>query len=959
MSHTHRIGFVLFGSCLTLGLFLTAPALGGTVKAPATIDWPQAHSDIAPDPDARFGRLPNGMGYVIYKNSTPQKNVSVRLRIAAGSMMESESERGVAHFVEHMAFNGSRHIPKGQLLPLLQRHGMKLGPDAGAITFPDKTEYLLDLPDNAPASLDAALFVMREFAGNLLFQPDAVNHERDIILGEERLRNTPPMQAMSGWYKAAFAGQKFATAGNAIGSTDVIKTVPPQTLVAFYHAFYRPALTTLVIAGDIDPAQIEVRIKATFADWKAVGAARHVTFEPYKTKGLQAFTYIAPSVPDMINATWFQPYDTRAGTRAKANEDMADSILIGILNTRLQRRAQQDDAAYVGAGIAQQPIPQTAQLLQFGIMPKPGQYNKSFEQIMQFYRQFVSFGVTAEEVTPILIGIEAGLKTAADGAKTRNSAVIADVIIANLDANTVFTSPAQDVGDFARLKPNLTAENLNLRIKTLFAGDGPLLAHMGENSGDLDAAVMKAAYLTAMQEKATAYKAEAAARWPYTDFGKAQIPVAQKEYKDFGFIRYSFANGLILNIKPTKFKDNQVLVSVGYKGGLETLSPQSNAPTFLTNSYTMTGGFVRGGLKKITLEQLDQALAGKNVNVMFGISEREATFNGVTTEADLPTQLQLLMAYATDAAYRPAPFDQLHSALPMLYTQQASNPLFLLQSHLPSLTHAADKRFALPSLAEAEATTIEQVQNLIQTMLAQSPVEITIVGDVNPDTAVKSVAATFATLPTLPKTIPIADGGDYAAFPTDHVTQVLHHNGRADQSLSLLAWPVPGETQDTQVSRGLEILTEIINLRAFNTVRQKLGQAYDANARRDQSWAFKNFGYIAVSGSVATGNDAAFVIAVNGIIDDLKAKTVSQDELDRARKPLIEHWQNDQSDNQHWVYTIPHVNDQSTIANVVYKTRDELNAVTPAMIRDLVQKYFVADRALHVKILPQEGTGTK
>ncbi|MGB8600980.1 MAG: insulinase family protein [Rhizomicrobium sp.] len=836
---------------------------------------------------------------------------------------------------------------------------MKLGPDAGAVTFPDKTEYLLDLPDNAPAALDAALFVMREFAGNLLFQPDAVNHERNTILGEERLWNTPQTQAMSGWRKAAFTGQKFVTAGNAIGSTDVIKTVPPQALVAFYHAFYRPALTTLVITGDIDPVQIEAKIKANFADWKAVGAARHVTFEPYKTKGLQTFTYAAPSVTDMINATWFQPYDTRAGTRAKANEDMADSILIGILNTRLQRRAQQDDAAYVGAGIVQQPIFQTAQLLQFGIMPKPGQYKKTFEQIMQVYRQFVSFGVTAEEIAPIVAAIEANTKNDVAGAKTRNSAAIADAIIANLDANDVLTSPVQNEAEFARQKPSLTVEKLNLRLKILFAGDGPLLARIAENSGDYDAAAMKATYLSAMQETATAYKAEAAARWPYTDFGNAQIPIAQKEYKDFGVTRYSFANGLTLNVKTTKFKDNQVLVNVGYKGGLETLPPQTNAPTWLTNAYTMSGSFVSGGLKKITLEQIDRALAGKNFNVIFGISEQEATFSGVTTEADLPTQLQLLMAYATDAAYRPALFDQLHSALPMIYTQQASNPLIMLQSHLRDLTHAGDKRFVLPSLAEAEATSLAQVQNQIQTMLAKSPVEITIVGDVNPDTAVKSVAATFATLPILPKTVAIADGGDHSAFPTQNLQQILHHNGRSDQSHSLLAWPVPGETQDTQVSRGLEILTEILNFRAFNTIRQNLGQAYDANAKRDQSWAFKDFGYIAISGSVATGNDAAFVTAVNGIIDDLKTHPVSQDELDRARKPLLEHWQNDQNDNQHWVYTITHVDDQSTIANVVYKTRDEMNAVTPAMIRDLVQKYFVADRALHVEILPQNNAGTK
>ncbi|MGB8602072.1 MAG: insulinase family protein [Rhizomicrobium sp.] len=940
-------------ACLLLGFVVTTSALGATAPTQPGIIWPHTHSDIAPDPAARFGWLPNGMGYVIYKNSTPAKTVAVRLRIEAGTMMEAPNERGAAHFIEHMAFNGSKNIPKGDLLPLLQRHGMTLGRDTGAVTMPDKTEYILTLPSNDTESLDTALFALREMTGNQLLQPDAITHERDTILGEERARNTPLMQAGSGWRKAAFAGQKFAIYGDAIGSVDEIKTISRKALTDFYQAFYRPERTTLVIAGDIDPADIEARIKAKFSDWKPTGKSRSVVFEPYQTKGLQTFSYTAATLPDVLSASWFLPLDSKVATQTRIDQQLADLVLISILNRRLQHQAQQSDAAYIGAGMGSIPIFETAKILQLSVMPKPEQDKKAFEQTLQIFRQFVSSGVTPEEVATLLTSMENILKNTADGAATRESTAIADSIVSSLDTHDVFTSPAQDVVDFQRAKKDLVAEKLNQRLKTLFSGDGPLLAHQSEKATDLQGDVLKTAYLAAMQAPVTAYQAEATSVWPYTDFGKAQPPVSRKEFTEFGFTRYSFANGLTLNVKPTKFKTGEIMVNVGFKGGLETLSPQTDSPVFLANIYAKANLFAAGGLKKITLEQLNRALAGKTLHVTFGIGEREATFSATTTEKDLATQMQLLMAYATDAAYRPMAIDRLHALLPTLYAQQQSNPHHQLHFMVSGLVHVDDRRFSVPPLAGAQAITNEQVKNVIQTMLSVSPLEITIVGDVNPETAANAVAATFATLPTRPKEIPIAAGGDHAAFPTKNLQQVLHHSGRADQSLSMLAWPVPGETQDTQVSRGLEILTEIFRQRAFDTIRQQLGQAYDATVQRDQSWAFKDFGFIAVSGSVATGNDKAFVAAVNGIVDNLKTKPVSAEELDRARKPLLERWQKDQTDNQHWIYTLPHITDQSTPADAVYKTRDQLSAVTPAMVQALAQKYLQADKALHVEVLPQ------
>lgn len=954
---TSSIRLLLAATSLASGLLLNAPAFAEA--QPLRFDWPQAHSDIAPDPAARFGRLPNGMTYVIYKNATPPGAVSVHLRIAAGSLMETDNERGLAHFIEHMAFNGSTNIPKDQLLPLLQNHGVKLGPDAGAFTLPNKTEYILDLPKNDADSVDTALKVTREFAGNLLFAPDAVERERAVILGEERLRETPQVLAQTNWMQAAFPGQKFATRGNPIGLPDIIKTASPETLKALYHALYRPELATLIVVGDVDPDQIEAKIKAAFSNWQPIGPARSVDFGDYRTKGETTFTYTGQSLPDVISATWFQSYNPAPQTRRTSDEDSTDTLLIAVLNMRLQRLAQQPDTAFAAASVAMQPIYETAKVLQLNLVPKPGKDKLALEQALGAVHQFAAMGVSAQEVAPVLAQLDAFFKQQVAGAATRDNEAIVTNLVSNLDSNSVFTSPQQDLTDYEQLVKNLTPDTLNARLKVLFSGDGPLLSHTAQDLAGMDAAAMEASFKSVMSAKTDAYATTATKAWPYTDFGASKPPVGEKTDAEFGITRYSFANGLTLNIKPTQFKTHQVLVKVAFKGGLEALSPDTQAPVMLTGVYAGANGFFAGGLGKLDLDDLQKTLAGKTVSLSYGLGEDQAVLSGATTPADLATQMQLMMAFTMDAAYRPAFYNQLQGAMPAVYAQLTGSPGAVLQTHLGGLLHAHDNRYAFPYEAQAKATPFDQVKSLLQTSLQNRPIDITMVGDIDPKQAVDAIAATFATLPTLPKTAPVAPGGDHVAFPTSDLDQTLYHKGRADQSVSLITWPVPDILSDTQTSRGLQILAEILNQRAFDTVREKLGQAYDANASLSQSDVFKNYGVIQISGSVATGQDQAFVQAVNAIVDDLKAHPVSQDELDRARKPVLERWQTSQTDNTYWFTVTPLVAGSTAWAKAEASAQAQFMKVTPDMIMALAKTYLVNAKAMHVKVLPQPQTAAK
>ena len=317
MSRLFRLALVA-GATLTLAL----PAAALAQAAPA---WTQAVSDIKPDPQVRFGQLPNGMRYAIMHNATPAHQTSLRLRIASGSLEETEDERGLAHFLEHMAFKGSKNVPEGEMVKLLERHGLAFGPDTNAFTAWTQTVFMLDLPESDKETLDLGLMLMRETAGNLNLTQKAMDPERGVVLSEERLRDTPDYETTVKRLGFLMDGQ-LAPERLPIGKVDVLKTAPVSRIRTYYEANYRPERATLIVVGDIDVDRIEADIKARFSDWHGVGPA---TAEPdlgaVAKRGEQARIIVQPGASSSVQIAWATPVDTaptaspRRGARPSRN----------------------------------------------------------------------------------------------------------------------------------------------------------------------------------------------------------------------------------------------------------------------------------------------------------------------------------------------------------------------------------------------------------------------------------------------------------------------------------------------------------------------------------------------------------------------------------------------------------------------------------------------------------------
>ena len=326
-------------------------------KAPDAIAFAQSKSDIKPDPNAIFGRLSNGMTYILYKNATPAGTMAVRLRFASGSLNEREDQLGLAHFLEHMAFNGSKNVPEGEMVKILERHGLKFGPDTNAYTSWAETVYQLDLPKVDEDSVKTALFLMRETASNLNIDPAAVDRERGVIAGEERARATPGLRAFIASSKSQFTGQRFPDRFP-IGTIEVIKNAPAKALRDYYEDYYRPEYATLAIVGDFDPAIMEQKIKSSFEDWKGKPLTRNTLndFGTLKPQGTKAFTYEEKGLPNSLSISWNKPYDPSPETKSSDFKDTIDSLISDVINIRLERLSKDPNTAFSAAGFGPKPI---------------------------------------------------------------------------------------------------------------------------------------------------------------------------------------------------------------------------------------------------------------------------------------------------------------------------------------------------------------------------------------------------------------------------------------------------------------------------------------------------------------------------------------------------------------------------------------------------------------------------
>ena len=932
---------------------IDAVQASGRSPANPPVVFAQSLSDLLPDPAARFGRLDNGMTYVIYKNGTPPGTASVWMRVGAGSAMEQEDQRGLAHFLEHMAFQGSTNVEEGEMLRILERDGLQFGADTNASTSFFETVYNLNLPVASERVVDQALFLMRETAGNLTLDAGAIDRERGVILSEERARATVGARAGEAELKALFPGTKYAER-MPIGMVDVIRTAERDAFVRFYNDFYRPEYTTLIVAGDIDPERIDAEIKARFSDWNPgpQSADARTDFGIVSPRSApQAEAFVAEGLVDTMSISWSMSPVDEVETREKSFQDTVFSIATAILNQRFARQAQSNDATFLAAAFQRQDIEHTARLHVLNIRPKEGQDRAAFLETMAMLRDYIANGPTQAELDRILAVAEQTTQERADGARTRHTQEIAGAILASIGSESVLQSPTQTLAEFEAWKPRITLYALKTAISAFDPSTPPLLWRQGDDATSFAKAEMLEAYRVALTAPVNAPAARASSVWTYTDFGQPSAITAREALPGLDATRVTFANGVVLTVKQTSLEDNTVHVAVQVGNGLMGIQPDQGVTLFMARQV----GLGAGGLGRLRSEDIQEALAGKAYGMGFGIGDDASSLSGSTTPADLGVQLQVLAAFMTDPGVRPDALERAKAGLPAAFSQARTSPDGVYSLTARDDLYGGDRRFAAPSLDDALAIENDSIAALLKAQLGHGPVEVTIVGDITPDEAIRQVASTLGALPSLPEAV-AAPAADQVRFPTTELHRVYTHDGRPDQNLSVVAWPTTDYYADPRKAAGLDLLAAVLTGRELEEIREKQGATYTVTASSNQSTNFPGFGFIISRASVRPEADEAFYETVANIVEALRQRPVTADELTRARQPLIEGLRNERNSNGYWLGILSGtIRNPRQIAVVEARERD-LASVTAEEVQTLAQTYLDMGKALRIQVKPRDIT---
>jgi zinc protease len=933
---------LLAAAALTATVISGSPARAENPSAP----WPQTLSDLPAEAGIRFGTLENGMRYAIMRNATPTGQAAIRFRIGAGSLDERDDQQGLAHFLEHMAFKGSTHVAQDEMIRILQRKGLAFGPDTNANTSYDETVYSLDLPEVDADTLSTGLMLMRETASELTLDAGAFDRERGVILSEERLRDTPQYRAAIGVTNSLLAGQR-ATMRAPIGKVDIISKAPVDLLRDYYHTNYRPDRATLIVIGDIDPDAIETQIRQRFGDWKANGPApQKPDLGALKAKGESAEVIAVPGGTTSVQIAWTRPYDTAPDTFARRRQQLVEDLGLMVLKRRLSAMANRANAQFLNAAVGSQDLFDSAHIVVVMANTEADKWQTALAAIDQEQRRFQQFGADQAELDREIVEYRSLLEAAAAGAATRTSTDIASMLASSVDDNEVFTSPDEDLSMFETITKGLTATEVNQTLAHLFSGNGPQLVLQTGQAPQGGADDVRQAYDASRAVAVTAPSAAAAVVWPYTHFGEPGTVAERRVVEDLGLTMVRFANGVRLTVKPTKLRANEVLVREDIGHGRLDL-PNTHPLATWTSP-----GVVLSGTKAMDYPDLQKALAAKIAGIDFSVDDSSFQFTGQTRTEDLATQLQVMTAYTSDPAYRPEVFKRVQQAYLNNLDQYEATPGAVISRDFAGLVHSGDPRWTFPDRAQLSATKMEDFEALFRPQISTGPIDVTIVGDITADDAIRLTAETLGSLPARPDTAPVI-AANAIRFPAPTEKPVMRtHSGRADNAAAIVAAPVGDMLSDLQRGFVANVAGQIFENRLIDQFRIAEGATYSPQGNMDLSWDIPGYGYYYLYVETTPAKIENFYALVNKIAADLRSNDVSPDELVRARAPIIETLKHQQQGNEYWVQ---YLNGAQTDPRRLERIRDNVSGydkVTAQDIRQFATTYFQPDKFWKFEVLP-------
>ena len=960
--------FLLAGFAL-LPLPLLAQDSNTPVRAAVSVPEPQAidredpwlfrGGDIPVDPAWYFGEMENGVRYATRRNGVPPGQVSIRIRIDAGSMYEREAERGFAHLIEHLSFRESKYLAAGEAIPTWQRLGASFGSDTNAETSPTHTVYQLDLPNATPAKLDESFRLLSGMMRDPVFSQANLAAEVPIVLAELRERAGPGQRAFDASRETFYRGQLLAER-SPIGTVATLQAATPDSVQAFHDRWYRPELTVISAVGDIDARVMAGLIEKYFGDWSVPGpvpaqpdfGAPQPPADADPAFPLDAIEVVVePDLPHSVSLAYMRPWEQVTDNLEYNRGLMLDQLAMSIINRRLESRAR-GDARFLAAQVGTNDVARSANGTFVSLTPIDGDWEGALEDVRLVIEDALANPPSQQEIdreaAEFILAFETGLEQESVAA----GAGLADEIVVAVDIREMIATPQTRLELVTGLTDRYNPEEIFRRTKRLFEATAVRAVLVTPEAPDGGDSALRLA-LTRPLELPENIRGDANLR-SFADLPALGTPgtvTDRRSISRLGFQRIEFDNGVTALIWPTTNEPGRATVKVRWGAGFRAFTPDQ-APEIALGQYAL----VPQGLGELDLEDLDRIATGRKFGFDFEIGEGVFSMNAETRRADVRDQLYLFAGKLADPRWDEGPLRRAKSALQTGYESYGASPVGVINRDLSWLLAGKDGRYQTPTPAEIADVTSADYRAVWEPILKQGPVEVLVFGDIEAEETVAALAETFGAIPARE---PLPAGVAARAVPFLDGTPEpirLTHRGAADQAAAAVAWETGGGSANLAEARKLEILSQLFNNRLMDALREKAGASYSPQVVSQWPVDIDSGGNMLALAQLPPETADAFFTEAEAIAADLAANGPDADELARVTEPLKQLLLRVQTGHAFWLGQVEGATtDESRVAQLATLLPD-FTETTPEEMRALAAKYFVPGEAVKIVVLPESGS---
>ena len=859
---------------------------------------------IPVDKNVKIGRLDNGLTYYIRHNSYPEHVASFYIAQKVGSINENDDQRGLAHLLEHLAFNGTDHFKGNSLQDYLQSIGVQYGRNLNAYTAVEKTVYYFtDVPTTRTTAVDSCMLILKDWSNGISLTEDAIESERDVVHNEYRMRIVGQQRMIERSLPKLYQGEKYGYRFP-IGLMSVIDGCKPETLRAYYRKWYRPDNQAIIIVGDVDVNHIEAKIKELFSGIKVPKNAAKI--EKVEVSDNDSAIYVIDKDKEQ-QVDLFQIYMKHNAVPDSLKSNMSyllkgymDNVISSMIAARYAEKVLEPDCPYLqaNAGDGSYLISSTKDAFTLTGVAKPGKIKEAYAAVLREAQRMHEFGFTATEYQRAKDEFMSQVdKALANKDKMKNEQFTTQYVD-NFTSNEPIPSVEEESQIWKMVVPNLPLEVINSYAKQLVCQSDTNLVSLVMMREQAGAVYPTEQELSAIVKQVRAEKLEA-----YVDNVKqepliAQAPKAGKikktvENKKLGFKELTLSNGAKVVLKKTDFKDNEIAFAASANVGYSTFGKAD----FLNATFA-ADVLDASGLGDFSSNELDKALAGKQAGVSFSFSPFNHGLKGNSTPKDIETLMQLIYLKMTALSKDEKSFKNLQNTFATVLANQSNNPNMVYQDSLQSTLYLGSKIGRIPSSDEINAINYDRLMALAKEYYGNAKdFTFYFVGNYDEKTLLPLIEQYIASLPNngfklKNKEIPYAKGEVKNNF-----TKAM--SNPQTQASEIWSTKLPFSMQNMVLA---DVTSRLLEMQYLRTIREQLSAAYHAGATFGMLRDFDDKAAISITANAGLNPekaDTAITYFFKGVEE--VEKQVDAADLQKVKEILLKQAGVDEKNNAYWL----------------------------------------------------------